>query len=90
MATTEQINQPVNGCYFSVEECVGFAGTGNTVCDLKLHVVWTGTDVNGNVLLSSDSRFSMFPPNRLQESVTNQYDSMIEGLKNFGNQFKLN
>ena len=43
---------------------------------------WTGTDTDGNALLSSDSRFSMFPPNRIEESVTGAYDKMLKDLKN--------
>lgn len=86
VATTEQINQPVDGCYFSVQECIGFEADGNDICDLKLFVVWTGTDVNGKVLLSSDSRFSMFPPNRIQENVKGSYNDMIENLKNIREQ----
>ena len=82
VATCEQINQPTDGCYLTVEQCNGFMKTGSNQCDLKLYVVWTGTDVDGNVLLSSNSRFSMFPPNRLQENVMGQYNKMIDGLKN--------
>ena len=80
LATTEQIHQPVGGCYLTREECLGFAVDGSNVCDLKLHVVWTGTDVNGRALLSSDSRMSMFPPNRIQEKVKNTYNTMIENF----------
>jgi hypothetical protein len=71
----------VGGCYLTREECLGFAVDGSNVCDLKLHVVWTGTDVNGKALLSSDSRMSMFPPDRIQEKVKNTYNTMIENLK---------
>ena len=81
LATTEQIQQPVGGCSLTREECLGFAVDGSNDCDLKLNVVWTGTDVNGKALLSSDSRPSMFPPNRIQEKVENSYNSMIENLK---------
>lgn len=81
VATTEQISQPVGGCYLTRDECRGFAVDGSNICDLKLYVVWTGTDVNGDVLLSSGSRPSMFPPNRIQENAKGQYDSMVENLK---------
>lgn len=83
LATTEQINQPVNGCYLSRDECMGFAATGSNQCDIKLYVAWTGTDVDGKALLSSNSRFSMFPPNRVQENVNNQVNSMIESVTSF-------
>ena len=86
LATSDQINQPVDGCYFSVPDCIVFQKTGNTACDLKLYVVWTGTDVDGKSLLSSDSRFSMFPPNRLQENVQGQVNNMMDSFKNLGKQ----
>lgn len=82
VATADQTNQPVDGCYLTRDECMGFAATGSNKCDIKIYVAWTGTDADGNVLLSSGSRFSMFPPNRVQENVNNQVDSMIEGVKN--------
>ena len=53
---------------------------GSDVCDLRLHVVWTGTAVGGKVLLSSDSRFSAFPPNRIQENVKTGVDSALGSL----------
>jgi hypothetical protein len=81
-ASAEQAKQPVEGCYLTREQCLGFVASGSKICDLKLYVVWSGTDVDGKALLSSDSRFSMFPPNRIQESVTSAYEKMIEQLKN--------
>lgn len=87
-ATSEQASQPTNGCYLTKAICEGFQVTGNDVCDLKLYVVWTGTDVNGNVLMSSDSRFSAFPPNRIQEKVVGSYDSMLTEVQNFGQDVK--
>lgn len=80
LATAEQSSQPVNGCFITEKECRGFALDENNLCNLKLFVVWTGTDVDGNVLLSSSSRFSMFPPNRLQENLKGQYDNMVNNL----------
>jgi hypothetical protein len=58
---------------------------GSDECDLKLFVVWTGTAVGGKVLLSSDSRFSAFPPNRIQENVKNGVDSALGNLNDFKN-----
>ena len=43
-------------------------------------MVWTGTDAQGKVLLSSDSRFSAFPPNRIQENVMAGVDSALGNL----------
>jgi len=82
LATTEKISQPVDGCSFTKVQCEGFVIDGSNTCDLNFFVVWTGTDVYGSVLLSSDSRFSMFPPNRIQENVKGRYDSMVENLNN--------
>eukprot|EP00956_Cyclotella_meneghiniana_P020635 scaffold36680_cov51-Cyclotella_meneghiniana.AAC.4 len=46
-ATTEQISQPADGCYFTRDECVALHAGGTDDCDLKLYVVWTGTDAQG-------------------------------------------
>ena len=81
VATQEQASQPVNGCYMTKTECDASRVTGLNKCDLKLYVAWTGTDADGNVLLSSNSRFSAFPPNRVQENVKGQYDSMVKKLE---------
>jgi hypothetical protein len=88
LASAEQASQPTDGCYFTKEACDGFQKTGNTVCDLNLHVVWTGTDIRGNVLMSSDSRFSAFPPNRIQEKVQGSYDSMVNQVGGWGESIK--
>ena len=83
LATTEQISQAVNGCYLTVAACVKFAEEGSDICNLKLYTVWTGTDADGKVLLSSDSRFSMFPPNRVQENVKGRYESLVKNYDDF-------
>ena len=75
----------MNGCYLTEAECEGFALDGSNVCDLRLHAVWTGTDASGKALLSSDSRFSMFPPNRIQETVQGKFDSMVKTLNDMKN-----
>ncbi|KAL7489282.1 hypothetical protein ACHAW6_014867 [Cyclotella cf. meneghiniana] len=80
VATNEQINQPTNGCFFTRDECVQLHAGGSDVCDLKLYIVWTGTAVGGKVLLSSDSRFSAFPPNRIQENIKTGVDSALGNL----------
>ena len=38
-------------------------------CDIRVYVVWTGTDVDGNVFQSSSSRFSAFPAQRIQDRI---------------------
>ena len=87
-ATSEQASQPTNGCYLTKSICEVFQAAKNDICDLKLYVVWTGTDVNGNVLMSSDTRFSAFPPNRVQEKVVGSYDSILGDVQNFGQDVK--
>ena len=63
------------------DECLTLHDGGSNDCDLKLFVVWTGTAVGGKVLLSSDSRFSAFPPNRIQENVKNGLESALKNTK---------
>lgn len=87
-ATSEQASQSTDGCYLTKSICEVFQAAGNDICDLKLYVVWTGTDVNGNVLMSSDTRFSAFPPNRVQEKVVGSYDSIMNDVQNFGQDVK--
>ncbi len=87
-ASSEQASQPTNGCYLTKSICEVFQAAKNDICDLKLYVVWTGTDVNGNVLMSSDTRFSAFPPNRVQEKVVGSYDSILSDMQNFGQDVK--
>lgn len=38
-------------------------------CDVRVYVVWTGSDVDGKPFQSSSSRFSAFPAQRLQDRV---------------------
>jgi hypothetical protein len=70
---TPPLKEPTKGCYKTIPQCNEDiknnkeSGETSTECDLTLHVVWTGTDVDGNVMSSSSSRFSAFPPNRIQE-----------------------
>mmetsp|Transcript_19614 Transcript_19614/g.41228 ORF Transcript_19614/g.41228 Transcript_19614/m.41228 type:complete len:196 (+) Transcript_19614:51-638(+) len=81
ITTREDISQPTDGCYISRDECVALHAGGSDECDLKLFVVWTGTGVGGTALFSSDSRFSAFPPNRIQENVENGVNQAIGNLQ---------
>jgi hypothetical protein len=38
-------------------------------CDVRVYVVWTGTDVDGKPFQSSSSRFSAFPAQRIQDRI---------------------
>ena len=66
------INQPTKGCALSRVACEAIHLAGGTQCDLQLYVVWTGTDDDGNVLSSADSRFSNFEPKQLQQRFNDQ------------------
>jgi hypothetical protein len=70
------VTQPGKGCYLAVEECNLIADAGGTDCDLTLYVVWTGTDVNGDVFSSSPNRFSAFPSSNLKEAITNKFPAL--------------
>lgn len=60
--------ESTKGCYIPVDECEKVANKGNT-CDLQLHVVWTGTDKNGDYLTSSSKRFSAFSPKQIRDQL---------------------
>mmetsp|Transcript_14491 Transcript_14491/g.21367 ORF Transcript_14491/g.21367 Transcript_14491/m.21367 type:complete len:245 (-) Transcript_14491:396-1130(-) len=60
--------EPSKGCYVPKNQC-DERGTEDKTCDLQIYVVWTGTDANGNVLTSANSRFSAFPSNQLMKSL---------------------
>jgi len=59
------------GCFIPVPDCAGTVEEEITLgtklktaeCNLKIYVVWTGTDVDGKPLQSYESRFGAFPPN---------------------------
>lgn len=38
-------------------------------CDIRVFVVWTGTDIDNNVFQSSASRFSAFPAQNIQDRI---------------------
>jgi len=50
-------------------QCTGKNCTCDNECDVRVYVVWTGTDVDGNVFQSSSSRFSAFPAQRIQDRI---------------------
>lgn len=72
--------EPTKGCFIPAEECIaeGNANTGETEnpCDLKLYVVWTGTDANGNYLTSSSKRFSAFNPKQVRDQLRDAFDKL--------------
>ena len=50
-------------------ECKGKDCTCDNECDIMIFVVWTGTDIDGNVFQSSSSRFSAFPAQKIQDRI---------------------
>lgn len=58
---------PTKGCYLLRDECNEAVLEDSNACDLMLHVVWTGTDVNGKVLTSSKKRYSAFQTKLVQD-----------------------
>lgn len=63
--------QPTKGCEVTEDECNVLQSEGETLCDLTIYVVWTGTDSKGVAFQSSASRFSRFPPQELRNRVSN-------------------
>eukprot|EP00567_Pseudictyota_dubia_P008136 CAMPEP_0197464400 /NCGR_PEP_ID=MMETSP1175-20131217/64001_1 /TAXON_ID=1003142 /ORGANISM="Triceratium dubium, Strain CCMP147" /LENGTH=337 /DNA_ID=CAMNT_0043000379 /DNA_START=20 /DNA_END=1033 /DNA_ORIENTATION=+ len=83
------------GCYLTYEQCVAIHAGGGNECDLTLFVVWTGSDANGNVMSSSNSRFSAFEPQQIQDrwgarisdsinSVTDKVSDITDSVNEFG------
>jgi hypothetical protein len=55
------VGTPVGSCGTTRSDCDAGVTNQSTGCDLKLHIVWTGTDGNGLAFQSSAYRFSAFP-----------------------------
>mmetsp|Transcript_45224 Transcript_45224/g.52964 ORF Transcript_45224/g.52964 Transcript_45224/m.52964 type:complete len:293 (-) Transcript_45224:240-1118(-) len=73
------------GCHLTKAQCDAITADGDTSCDLQIYVVWTGTDANGRVLLSSNSRYGAFPSNKIQQKVSKQFKKIPKiSLPGFG------
>lgn len=76
--------EPTKGCFIPAEECIaeGNVNNGETEnpCDLKLHVVWTGTDANGKYLTSSSKRFSAFNPKQVRDQLKDAFDKLKDSV----------
>lgn len=68
------------GCYLEKATCNAMQPKGGTDCDIKLFVVWTGTDVKGEVFQSSGNRFSAFPPAKIQDRI----NALVPDLPDLG------
>mmetsp|Transcript_27032 Transcript_27032/g.40003 ORF Transcript_27032/g.40003 Transcript_27032/m.40003 type:complete len:238 (-) Transcript_27032:158-871(-) len=75
----EQVSlaEPTKGCYYTKEECDEIHSKGGDACDLTLHVVWTGTDTNGNFLTSSNKRYSAFNPKQIRDQLSDAINSIL-------------
>ena len=67
--TAATLNEPTRGCYKTREECDESVRSGGNLCDLTVYVAWTGTDVDGKPMLSSNKQFSLFNPKQVQDSL---------------------
>jgi len=76
--TEAHLKEPSRGCYKTTRECDDLHRAGGNDCDLTVYFTWTGTDVKGNPLLSSNKRFSMFNPKQIQ-------DAFKDSLPDFSN-----
>ena len=84
--------QPTKGCRISESECNIFDAerdpeTGektNTVCDLTIYIVWTGTDSKGVAFQSSAFRFSQFPPQEIRDRLSQSLASVTNGEEGRG------
>jgi hypothetical protein len=63
------VGTPVGSCGKTRTECDLGVIADSTECDLKLHIVWTGTDANGIAFQSSAYRFSAFPDQDWSDSL---------------------
>lgn len=71
----QTLGQPTTGCFVPYQDCK------QTICDLTLYVVWTGTDSNNRAFQSSASRFSAFPSQDWKDRVLNNLpDIPIPGV----------
>jgi hypothetical protein len=84
------IREPTKGCWLRKSECdKAFNSTtgtnANPLCDLKVYATWTGTDKDGKVLTSSDNRFSAFPTDQVQRTVTALYQGAADTVDDVTN-----
>lgn len=79
----------MRSCYMTAAECqdvpTADSPDANT-CDLKLFVVWTGTDASGQFFVSSGKRFSRFRSfpvgvQSLWNSIKNAAATAVQGLQ---------
>mmetsp|Transcript_24314 Transcript_24314/g.30584 ORF Transcript_24314/g.30584 Transcript_24314/m.30584 type:complete len:239 (+) Transcript_24314:120-836(+) len=71
------LREPTKGCYIPISDCDAIHNNGGDKCNLKIHVVWTGTDVDGKYLTSSNKRFSLFQPKQIQDYVKDKITAWV-------------
>lgn len=64
--TQESSGQHSAGCFIPEKDCQ----SSPELCDLKLYVVWTGTDANNRAMQSSQSRFGAFPAQNVYNQIS--------------------
>jgi hypothetical protein len=74
--------EPTKGCVLTLKECKEIHDQGGNTCDLRLYVVWTGTDKNGMYLTSSSKRFSAFSPRQIRDSFKDTLNKIKNGVSN--------
>lgn len=80
------LSEPTKGCYLTREQCDKIHSKNGSDCDLTIHLVWTGTDLAGNYLTSSNNRFSSFQPKQIQDFFKDSVRDLIPSF-DFGNFF---
>jgi len=71
-----ELDEPTKGCYLERKECTDEKEGSNekdefNKCDISVYVVWTGTDLNRDVMKSSNSRFSAFSNSQVTRLLKN-------------------
>jgi hypothetical protein len=71
--------QPTKGCYEDESVCNEADGKSESLCDVTLHVVWTGTDAKGVAFQSAAFRFSQFPAQQVRDRFSHSLPTLGVG-----------
>jgi len=81
----ERTDLNTGGCYYTSDVCANSPSE----CDLKVYVVWSGTDALGRTLNSYHSRLSAFPPatilgrvKKITEALSDAVNSVVDIVDN--------
>ena len=67
---TSQYVKGGQDCWVDDGDCLKADFSTQEDCELAVHVVWSGTDANGNFMLSHGKRLSVFTRDALQDTVS--------------------